>query len=136
MFILSEIYRRVRRLSCTSSFTDKEERSVPMGDRTSRSLQHNEEETYLCTHLGDARDDGTFYLDTDASNFGLGAVLSQDQDGREVVLAYASRTLSNAEKNYEVTRRELLAVVYGLKVYRQYLLGRKFVIRTDHSALQ
>jgi len=86
--------------------------------------------------LGMPRDDGTFYLDTDASNFGLGAVLSQDQDGREVVLAYASRTLSNAEKNYEVTRRELLAVVYGLKVYRQYLLGRKFVIRTDHSALQ
>jgi len=86
--------------------------------------------------LGMPRDDGTYYLDTDASNFGLGAVLSQHQDGYEVVLAYASRTLSSAERNYEVTRRELLAVVYGLKVYRQYLLGRRFVIRTDHSALQ
>ena len=86
--------------------------------------------------LGMPRDDGTYYLDTDASDRGLGAVLSQDQDGREVVLAYASRTLSQPERNYDVTRRELLAVVYGLKVYRQYLLGRQFVIRTDHSALQ
>ena len=65
-----------------------------------------------------------------------GAVLSQSQDGQGVVLAYASRTLSNTERNYEVSRRELLAVVYWLKVYRQYLLVRKFVIRTDHSALQ
>ena len=86
--------------------------------------------------LGMPRDDGTFYLDTDASDKGVGAVLSQEQDGREVVLAYASRTLSKAERNYDVTRRELLAVVFGLKTYRQYVLGRQFVIRTDHSALQ
>jgi len=82
------------------------------------------------------RDEGTYYLDTDASDRGLGAVLSQNQDGREAVLAYSSRVLSKAERNYDVTRRELLAVVFGLKAYRQYLLGRHFVIRTDHSALQ
>jgi len=52
------------------------------------------------------------------------------------VLAYSSRVLSKAETNYDVTRRELLAVVFGLKTYKQYLLGRHFVIRTDHSALQ
>ena len=52
-----------------------------------------------------------------------------------MVLAYASITLLSTEKN-EITRRELLAVAYGRKVYRQYILGRKFVIRTDHSALQ
>jgi len=65
--------------------------------------------------LGMPRDEGTYYLDTDASDIGLGAVLSQEQDGHEVVLAYTSRTLSKPERNYDVTRREFLAVVYGLK---------------------
>ena len=55
--------------------------------------------------------------------------------GQEQVFAYASRTLSRTERNYDVTCRELLAIVYGLKTYRHYLLGRHFVIRTDHSAL-
>jgi len=86
--------------------------------------------------LGMPQDEGTFYLDTDASDVGVGAVLSQEQDGQEIVLAYASRVMTRTERNYDVTRRELLAVVYGLKTYKQYLLGRQFVIRTDHSALQ
>jgi len=86
--------------------------------------------------LGMPRDDGTFLLNTDASDRGIGAVLSQEQFGQEVVIAYASRTLSRPERNYDVTRRELLAVLYGLKTFSQYLLGRQFVIRTDHSALQ
>ena len=86
--------------------------------------------------LGMPTDEGTYYLDTDASETGLGAVLSQDQGGAEVVIAYASRTLTKSEVNYDVTKRELLAVVYGLKNFRQYLLGRRFIIRTDHQALQ
>jgi len=67
---------------------------------------------------------------------GLGAVISQMQNGKEVVIAYASRSLSNAERNYDTTKRELLSVTFGLRTFRQYLLGRKFTIRTDHSALQ
>ena len=59
--------------------------------------------------------EGTYILDTDASDFGLGAVLSQEQDGVEHAIAYASRTLNKAEQRYETTRKELLAVVYGLK---------------------
>ena len=86
--------------------------------------------------LGMPADTGTFLLDTDASNVGLGAVLSQMQGDREVVIAYASRSLSNAEQRYDTTKKELLAVMFGLKAYRQYLLGRKFTVRTDHSALQ
>ena len=54
---------------------------------------------------------GVFILDTDASNTGLGAVLSQMQDGQERVLGYFSRSLSKTERNYCVTRRELLALV-------------------------
>ena len=78
---------------------------------------------------------GRFILDTDASNFAIGAVLSQIQDGVERVVAYGSRSLTKEERNYCVTRRELLAVIEFLKKYRQYLLGRKFTIRTDHAAL-
>jgi len=86
--------------------------------------------------LGVPRDEGMFTVDSDASSVGIGAVLSQQQEGREVVIAYASRALSEAEKYYDVTRKELLAVVFALKTFKQYVLGRKFVIRTDHSALQ
>jgi transposase InsO family protein len=80
--------------------------------------------------------DQDFILDTDASGFGIGAVLSQIQGGKERVIAYGSRTLSKEERRYCVTRRELLAVVYFLKHYRHYLFGRKFLLRTDHGALK
>ena len=77
-----------------------------------------------------------FLLDTDASNYGIGAVLSQlDDDGREQVVAYASRSLSKAERKYCVTRRELLAVVVFVKHFRPYLLGHHFMLRTDHGSL-
>ena len=77
-----------------------------------------------------------FILDTDASDVGIGAVLSQcDDEGRERVVAYASRTLSKAERRYCVTRRELLAVVAFTQHFRPYLLGREFLLRTDHGSL-
>ena len=82
------------------------------------------------------REEGEFRLDTDASNWAIGAVLSQVQDGEERVIAYGSRMLSSTEARYCTTRRELLAVVYFAKYYRQYLLGRRFLVRTDHAALQ
>ena len=77
-----------------------------------------------------------FILDTDASQFAIGAVLSQVQKGVERPVAYASRKLSKAEINYCVTRKELLAVVNFLKYFHHYLLGRRFRVRTDHAALQ
>ena len=81
-------------------------------------------------------DEGKYILDADASHASIGAVLSQIQDGHERVIAYASRTLNKPEQNYCVTRKELLAIVYYMKGFRQYLLGREFVVRTDHAALQ
>ena len=62
--------------------------------------------------------------------------LSQIQDGEERVVSYASRLYSNAEERYFVTRKELLAAVFFLKYFRQYLLGRHFRLRTDHAALK
>ena len=79
---------------------------------------------------------GEYILDTDASDFGIGAVLSQIQNGRERVIAYASRSLNKAERNYCVTDRELLAVRYFTDYFRHYLLGRHFLVRTDHQAIR
>ena len=75
-------------------------------------------------------------LDTDVSDCAIGAVLSQIVEGREHVIAYASKRLSRCEVNYCVTRRELLAVVYFTKYFRHCLRGRQFTIRSDHAALQ
>ena len=77
-----------------------------------------------------------FILDTDVSNLGIGAVLSQIVDDKESVIAYGSWSLSRAERRYCVTRRELLAVVHFVKHYRHYLYGRHFIIRTDHGSLR
>ena len=82
------------------------------------------------------RDHGGYILDTDACDFGIGAVLSQIQDGRECVIAYASRTLNKAERNYCVTDKELLAVRHFMVYFKQYLLGRTFLVRSDHQALR
>ncbi len=80
-------------------------------------------------------DQGRYVLDTDASDIGLGAVLQQEQPEGLRVIAYASRALSKSELSYCTTRKELLALVYGLKTFRQYLLAREILIRTDHAAL-
>ncbi len=76
-----------------------------------------------------------FILDTDASNFSVGGVLSQVQDGHERVIAFGSRVLNKAERNYCVTRRELLAIVVFVKMFHHYLVGAQFLLRTDHAAL-
>ena len=77
-----------------------------------------------------------FILDTDASGEGLGAVLSQVIEGEEKVVAYASKTLTRTERKYCATRREMLALVWATHHFRPYLYGHRFVLRTDHSALQ
>jgi transposase InsO family protein len=81
------------------------------------------------------RDTGDFILDCDACDVGIGAVMSQIQDGKERVIAYGSRALNRAERNYCVTDKELLAIRHFIEYYRQYLLGQKFLVRTDHQAL-
>ena len=86
--------------------------------------------------LGYPRNDSEFLLDCDCSGYGMGAVLSQKQDGVERVISYFSKSLTKAERNYCVTRRELLAVMTAIKHYHHYLFGTKFTIRTDHSALR
>ena len=81
--------------------------------------------------------DKDFVLETDASILGLGAVLSQKQvDGKLHPIAYASRALNPAEKNYSVTELETLAVVWGITHFRSYLYGNTVRVLTDHSAVK
>ena len=82
------------------------------------------------------RVDAELILDTDASDVGIGAVLSQVIDGIEHVVCYGSRVLSKQERRYCVTRRESLAVIHFVKQYRHYLVGKHCVIGTDHTALR
>jgi hypothetical protein len=76
-----------------------------------------------------------FVLTTDASNDAIGAVLSQGTKGNDAPIGYTSRTLNDAERNYPIVEKELLAMVWGCKYFKQYLLGRKFTIVTDHRPL-
>ena len=85
--------------------------------------------------LGYPRPQDLFILDTDASDHSIGAQLSQVQDGKEVVIAYASMSLNLQQRRYCTTRKELLALVMFLSHYRFYLLGQSFLVRTDHNSL-
>lgn len=85
--------------------------------------------------LGYPQAQAPFVMDTYASNVGVGAVLAQAGPEGERVVAYFSRALSREEKNYCVTRRELLAVVVAVQHFRPYLQGSRFLLHTDHAAL-
>ena len=86
--------------------------------------------------LGFPTEDGRFVLDTDASLFVVGGVLSQLRNDGEVVIAYASRSLRLSQRQYCTTRREILAAVVMCTHFRSYLRGAQFTLRTDHSLLR
>ncbi|KAF9756187.1 Retrovirus-related Pol polyprotein from transposon, partial [Nosema granulosis] len=80
--------------------------------------------------------DKDFILTTDASDYGIGAVLTQkDRNNKERMVSAFSKKLDKCQRNYSVTDKELLALVKGVERYRHYLLGRPFILKTDHQAL-
>ena len=76
-----------------------------------------------------------YTLATNASLFGIGAIISQRQQWCEKVIAYASKTLCKSQRNYSPTKRKFFAIVYFTEHFRNYLLAQKFQIVTDHKAL-
>jgi RNase H-like domain found in reverse transcriptase len=79
-----------------------------------------------------------FILETDASSFTLGAVIAQEFDDGIHPIAFHSRTLLDAEKNYDTHDKELAAIIFGFKCGRPFFLGAKHAVevRTDHKNLQ
>ena len=101
-------------------------------DEAFRTLKQNLVQAPVLAYPRFDHNASVFVLQADASAAGLGAVL--EQDGH--VIAYASRGLNKSEQQYSVIQKECLAIVYALKQFRHYLLGRSFKITTDHAPLQ
>ena len=78
----------------------------------------------------------TYFLRTDASNNGIGAVLMQRHEEKLFPVCYASKKLSRAECNYSTIEKECLAIVWGIKRFYLYLYGVPFVLQTDHEPLK
>ncbi|KAG5269277.1 hypothetical protein AALO_G00200210 [Alosa alosa] len=76
------------------------------------------------------------FITTDASDYGLGAVLTQLHSGKhEHIVAFASRTLSAAKRKYSATEKEAFACVWAVERWRTYLWGHRFTLRTDHQGI-
>ena len=114
----------------------KTKKKIPWTQATTNSFETLKKKLTTAPVLARPDFNKEFILVTDASKLGLGCVLTQlDEEGKEHPIVFASRGLKPNEVNYAPTKLECLAVVWAVKLFRPYLLGRKFTIITDHSAL-
>lgn len=78
-----------------------------------------------------------FIVTTDGSKIGIGGYISQMNDqNQEIIIDYFSQKLTKTEQNYSITDIELMAAVKTIRNYRHFLLGKKFLLRTDHAAIK
>ena len=111
------------------------------GDAEQRAFDELREALISAPVMAFPQETGRYILDTDASGYAIGGVLSQlqrDESGEEVerVIAYASRRLQGREQRYCARKRELLAIVHFVKHFDVYLRGPPITIRTDHASLK
>src|SRR5205085_700736 len=77
-----------------------------------------------------------FVVTTDASDYAIGVVLSQNHGKGEQLVAYKSRKLSPAELNYPTHEKELLSIIHAIHIWQPYLENQKFTVITDHVSLE
>ena len=105
-------------------------------DRCQRSFEKLQSALCEAPILSYPMDREGFILDCDASDIGIGGVLSQIQDGEEKPICYGSKKLDRQQQRYCITRKELLAAVTFIHQFRHYHLGQEFELRTDHNSLR
>ncbi|KAG0929270.1 hypothetical protein G6F26_012082 [Rhizopus arrhizus] len=114
----------------------KTTKQVPWTEKTTESFQTLKKLLTTAPVLTRPDFNKPFILVTDASKAGLGCILTQlDENGHEHPVIFASRGLRSSEINYAPTKLECLAVIWAVNMFRPYLLGKRFTIITDHSAL-
>lgn len=119
---------------------------IPLNNLTRKNIQFNWNEDCKQAFLSlkkalslppvlqypDFSENNTFILKTDASGIAVGSLLCNSNRNP---VAYASRSLNKAERNYPTIEKELLAIVWSIKYFRPYLYGRRFIVQTDHKPL-
>lgn len=115
---------------------DKEKKSFGWTAEAQEAFEKLQQALISAPILATPNYDLPFQIETDASDYGMGAVLTQVQDGEERVIAYMSAKLTAAQRKYHVTERECLAVITAIEKFRQYIEGVKFTVISDHASLQ
>ena len=125
-----------------SNLTAKFQKQLSSKDKWTWGSEQNEvfnqiKETFLNTvilHHPDFKK--PFFMNCDASDVSLGAALYQeDEKGQHLVISFASRILNSCERNYHVTEKELLSVVFACNKFRTYILGYTITVRSDHKSI-
>lgn len=108
------------------------------GDEQQKAFEWLKEALCTAPCLKIPDDTGKFRLEADASEGAVGAVLSQEQEGKMHPIAYFSKSLSDTERNYEIYNKEMLGIMLALDEWQQFLMGARqtFEIWTDHNNLQ
>ena len=113
------------------------QKEIEWTENTDKAFEEIKEEIASITERNLPDLNKEFILTTDASNVAMGAVLTQiDDTGKERLLSCFSKKFDSAQSNYSTTDKELVAVMIGIEHYKHYLLGKHFILRTDHKALE
>nr|GEX97066.1 reverse transcriptase domain-containing protein [Tanacetum cinerariifolium] len=101
-----------------------------------QSFPNVKEKTHGSSNLDCPKLDLPFELMCDTNDFAIGVVLGQRHEKYFKPIHYASKTMNDAESNYTMTEKEMLAVVYAFRKFRSCLIKNKSIVHTDHSALK